>query len=140
MLAVEPLSITAFLMSPNELVSIGYIVWTDSDRLTSSILLILSEPTVTRISTGVPLRISEDVYTPGEYVAVLALFCLLVVLAGLLSGSFTESIYIVAIMINAAIMHIVIISFLSGMTNILVGPLIRLILLCRILFVRIYDA
>ena len=91
------------------------------------------------MSTGVPLSISEDVNTPGEYVAVLALFCLLVVLAGLLSGSFTESIYIVAIMINAAIMHIVIISFLSGMTNILVGPLIRLILLCRILFVRIYD-
>ena len=126
MLAVVPRWITAFLISSKDGASIGYIVWTDSDILTSSMLLILSESTVTWISTGFPLSIREDVYTPGEYVTLvlIELFCP-AAFVGWLSGSLSDSIYIAAIIINAIITHNASISFLSGMTNIRVEPLIR---------------
>ena len=129
-LAVVPLSITEFLISLNDDVSIGYIVWMESDRLISSILLILAESTVTCISIGVPFSISEEVYTPGVYIMEEPLASdkdefLTGALVVLLAGSLPESIYMIAVITNIIIIHMVIISFLSGITNILVELLIR---------------
>ena len=60
MSAVVPRWITAFLISSKDGASIGYIVWTDSDILTSSMLLILSESTVTWTKVlSMPMRLSD---------------------------------------------------------------------------------
>ena len=63
---VVPASMTLAATSSNEVVSLGYIVVIDSERLTSSMLLMLEESTVTWISTGLPSNRIEAVYTPGQ--------------------------------------------------------------------------
>lgn len=68
-----PASMTLDATSSNEVVSFGYIVVIDSDRLTSSMLLMLDESTVTWISTGLPSSSIEAVYTPGQNIGVSAL-------------------------------------------------------------------
>ncbi len=65
---VVPASMTfSKATSSNEVVSLGYIVVIDSERLTSSMLLMLEESTVTWISTGLPSNRIEAVYTRAEF-------------------------------------------------------------------------
>ena len=68
-----PASMTLAATSSNEVVSLGYIVVIDSERLTSSMLLMLEESTVTWISTGLPSNRIEAVYTPGQNLGASAL-------------------------------------------------------------------
>ena len=70
---VVPASMTLAATSSNEVVSLGYIVVIDSERLTSSMLLMLEESTVTWISTGLPSNRIEAVYTPGQNLGASAL-------------------------------------------------------------------
>ena len=70
---VVPASMTLEATSSNEVASFGYIVVIDSERLTSSILLMLEESTVTWISTGLPSNRIEAVYTPGQNLGASAL-------------------------------------------------------------------
>ena len=70
---VVPASMTLATTSSNEVVSLGYIVVIDSERLTSSMLLMLEESTVTWISTGLPSNRIEAVYTPGQNLGASAL-------------------------------------------------------------------
>ena len=70
---VVPASMTLEATSSNEVVSLGYIVVIDSERLTSSMLLMLDESTVTWISTGLPSNRIEAVYTPGQNLGASAL-------------------------------------------------------------------
>ncbi len=70
---VVPASMTLEATSSNEVVSLGYIVVIDSERLTSSMLLMLEESTVTWMSTGLPSNRIEAVYTPGQNLGASAL-------------------------------------------------------------------
>ena len=66
---VVPASMTLAATSSNEVASLGYIVVIDSERLTSSMLLMLEESTVTWISTGLPSnRIGAEWMEGGVFV------------------------------------------------------------------------
>lgn len=65
---VLPQAITAFARVLKLVLRSGYIVVTVSDTFTISIEFMFSLSTVTWISTGLPFKEIEAVYTPGLYV------------------------------------------------------------------------
>ena len=65
---VVPLALTASAISWKLVDKSGYIVSSSSDTCIISMLFILFLSTVTCISTGVPFRDIEAVYTPGVYI------------------------------------------------------------------------